>query len=306
MRGWPSAFATGRQRVREGAKRAMPCVESAIPWMRWGSPTQPFRGRPREPLTEEGARDEVQDPSLVGVRLLHALAGGDVADGLTVVGDGQQSVFPGGFRLSEAGVDVRGRSTVLRTNYRNTDEILSFATRLVVGLPFADLDEEGSRDEISSERHGRRPSRLMFPTEQVHDEVLVDHVRTLLLHDHVWHGDIAVIAPTNKAVQHYVATLRAAGIPALNLVDHDGTPREQVRVTTYQRAKGLEFKHVLLPRLDPVGLGINARRPTGKTGEVYDEQIELLRRQLFVAMTRARDSLWVGFVGTNALDMLVS
>jgi hypothetical protein len=261
---------------------------------------------PRPPSFAAVIVDEVQDLSLVGVRLLHALAGGDVADGLTLVGDGQQSVYPGGFRLSEAGVDVRGRSTVLRTNYRNTDEILSFATRLVVGVPFADLDEDGSRDEISSERHGRRPSPLKFPTEQMHDEVLVDHVRTLLLHDHVWHGDIAVIARTNKAVEHFVTKLRAAGIPALNLADHDGTPREQVRVTTYQRAKGLEFKHVLLPRLDPDGLGISARRPTGKTGEVYDEQIELLRRQLFVAMTRARDSLWVGFIGTNALDMLVS
>lgn len=38
--------------------------------------------------------DEVQDLTLVGVRLLHALVG-DVPNGLLLVGDGQQTVYPG-------------------------------------------------------------------------------------------------------------------------------------------------------------------------------------------------------------------
>nr|WP_245654995.1 hypothetical protein [Streptomyces catenulae] len=52
------------------------------------------------------------------MRLLHALVG-DAPDGLLLVGDGQQSVHPGGFRLADAGIDIRGdRGQVLRTNYR--------------------------------------------------------------------------------------------------------------------------------------------------------------------------------------------
>ncbi|WP_329302308.1 UvrD-helicase domain-containing protein [Streptomyces sp. NBC_00659] len=43
--------------------------------------------------------DEVQDLTLVGVRLLHALVR-DAPNGLLLVGDGQQAVYPGGFRLA--------------------------------------------------------------------------------------------------------------------------------------------------------------------------------------------------------------
>jgi AAA domain/Nuclease-related domain len=74
--------------------------------------------------------DEVQDLNLVGLELLHAIAG-DGPDRLLVVGDGQQSVYPGGFTLSEAGISVTGRAAVLRTNYRNTAEILEVAERVV-------------------------------------------------------------------------------------------------------------------------------------------------------------------------------
>ncbi|MFF9980355.1 UvrD-helicase domain-containing protein [Streptomyces erythrochromogenes] len=49
--------------------------------------------------------DEVQDLTLVGVRLLHALVG-NAPNGLLLVGDGQQSVYPGGFRLTDAGIDI--------------------------------------------------------------------------------------------------------------------------------------------------------------------------------------------------------
>ena len=55
--------------------------------------------------------DEVQDLTCVGLQFLHALVG-DRPDGLLMVGDGQQSVYPGGFTLSEAGISVVGRSTV--------------------------------------------------------------------------------------------------------------------------------------------------------------------------------------------------
>jgi Nuclease-related domain/AAA domain len=68
--------------------------------------------------------DEVQDLNRVGVQLLHALVG-DAPDGLLLIGDGQQAVYPGGFTLIEAGVAVSGRAAVLRVNYRNTAEILS-------------------------------------------------------------------------------------------------------------------------------------------------------------------------------------
>ena len=44
--------------------------------------------------------DEVQDLKCLGLKLAHALVG-DATDGLFLVGDGQQSTYPGGFNLAE-------------------------------------------------------------------------------------------------------------------------------------------------------------------------------------------------------------
>jgi superfamily I DNA/RNA helicase len=83
--------------------------------------------------------DECQDLTLMGMRLLHGLVG-DAADGLLVIGDGQQAVYPGGYRLSEAGVTVAGaRGVVLRTNYRNAEEIWDSAMAVVASDTFEDV-----------------------------------------------------------------------------------------------------------------------------------------------------------------------
>ena len=70
--------------------------------------------------------DEDQDLTLVGLQLVQALVdgpGGDRPDGLLILGDGTQRIYAEGFTLRHAVVEVRGRTTVLRTNYRNTAEI---------------------------------------------------------------------------------------------------------------------------------------------------------------------------------------
>jgi superfamily I DNA/RNA helicase len=63
--------------------------------------------------------DEVQDLNLSAVRFLANLARNHT-ERLLFIGDGQQSVYPGGFTLSEAGISVTGRAAVLSHNYRNT------------------------------------------------------------------------------------------------------------------------------------------------------------------------------------------
>lgn len=76
--------------------------------------------------------------------------------------------------------------------------------------------------------------------------------------------------------------LNAAGISTLSLMDYTGTPVDSVKVGTIKRARGLEFKQVLLP-WTPVG----GRRLDG-------ERAARGARERYVAATRARDGLWVG------------
>ncbi|MEU3461142.1 UvrD-helicase domain-containing protein [Streptomyces sp. NPDC006733] len=240
--------------------------------------------------------DEVQDLTLVGVRLLHALVG-DAPNGLLVVGDGQQAVYPGGFRLSDAGVDIRGdRGQVLRTNYRNAEEILDAALSIVAGDAFEDIDgtRVPGRRDVDLTYHDGRVIRVVQHTIADHDQALLDALRRRgdpqdAVTAGEW-GDTALLCPSLRDVSHYQRLLEQAGIPVCPLERYDGHTVDAVKLGSYRRAKGLEFKDVYLPQHDA------ALRVFEEKNETARERGELARRQLFVAMTRARDTLWLGSV----------
>ncbi|WP_405742102.1 UvrD-helicase domain-containing protein [Streptomyces sp. NBC_01525] len=239
--------------------------------------------------------DEVQDLTLVGVRLLHALVG-DAPNGLLLVGDGQQSVYPGGFRLSDAGIDIRGdRGQVLRTNYRNSKQILDAALAVVADDAFDDIDglrTPGIRD-VDLTYHDGQVVRVAKPTVTEHDQALLDALRAL---PDGARADAAVLCPSTRAVGHYQRLLARAEIPVCPLEHYDGHPVDAVKLGTYLRAKGLEFKRVYLPQHDAALPNGSPSADAGVTEvtESAREREELLRSQLFVAMTRARDVLWLG------------
>ncbi|MEV7560657.1 UvrD-helicase domain-containing protein [Streptomyces sp. NPDC089795] len=241
--------------------------------------------------------DEVQDLTLVGVRLLHALVG-DAPNGLLLVGDGQQTVYPGGFRLTDAGIDIRGdRGQVLRTNYRNSEQILDAALTVVADDAFEDLDglRTSGRRDVDLTYHDGHVVRVTRPTVDAHDRDLLDALRALP--DGAL-ADTALLCPSLRALGHHQRLLTQAGIPVCQLEHYDGRPVDAVKLGTYRRAKGLEFKNVFLPRYDAVpGPGTPPGTAAGtETSETARERAELLRSRLFVAMTRARDLLWLGSV----------
>ncbi|WP_405450244.1 UvrD-helicase domain-containing protein [Streptomyces erythrochromogenes] len=233
--------------------------------------------------------DEVQDLTLVGVRLLHALVG-NAPNGLLLVGDGQQSVYPGGFRLTDAGIDIRGdRGQVLRTNYRNSRQILDAALAVVADDAFEDIDGEPTpgRRDVDLTYHDGNVVRVAEPTAEAHDRELVGALQALP--DGALAGT-ALLCPSQWALGHYQRLLVQAGIPVCRLEQYDGNPVDAVKLGTYRRAKGLEFKNVFLPRYD-------VESATGTPGtDTARERAELRRSRLFVAMTRARDLLWLGSV----------
>uniref|UniRef100_A0AAU2JZR0 UvrD-helicase domain-containing protein n=1 Tax=Streptomyces sp. NBC_00049 TaxID=2903617 RepID=A0AAU2JZR0_9ACTN len=241
--------------------------------------------------------DEVQDLTLVGVRLLHALVG-DVPNGLLLVGDGQQTVYPGGFRLTDAGIDIRGdRGQVLRTNYRNSKQILDAALTVVADDAFEDLDgmRTPGRRDVDLTYHDGDVVRVIRPTVDAHDKELLDALRSL---PQGALADTALLCPSKRVIVHYQRLLTQAGIPVCQLEHYDGRAVDGVKLGTYRRAKGLEFKNVFLPRHDEVLTNGAQTDTTGgtETSETAREREELLRSQLFVAMTRARDLLWLGSV----------
>ena len=181
------------------------------------------RTDPVQPQYVAVIADEVQDLSCVGVQILHALVG-DRPDGLLLVGDGQQAVYPGGFTLSEAGVSVTGRSVVLRTNYRNTAEILDVAAKVVEQDGFDDLEgitEDGHR-AVEAHRTGGTTIRVDADTEVSHDIALVARLTQTSRELRVPLDDMAILTPTRALAHRYIRLLTAEGVPAVALEDYEG------------------------------------------------------------------------------------
>ena len=92
------------------------------------------------------------------------------------VGDGQQAIYPGGFSLRSVGLDVRGRSFLLRTNWRNTQSIAAAAEAVMGDLPFGDLEDESAprpaREAPLPRRRGELPELHLVGSDEHGDEVL--------------------------------------------------------------------------------------------------------------------------------------
>jgi hypothetical protein len=233
--------------------------------------------------------DEVQDTTLVAMQLVRVLVG-DHPENLLIVGDDQQRVFPGGFRLVEAGIDVTGRSTRLSSNYRNTREILEAAR----GLVFGDDDDllEGIRqpDDVEVVRSGPVPV-FTRADRATHDATFVAHLREALGFRLVPTDGLAVIVERRTDAEAVRKLLDRHDIPHIDLTNWDGSATSSVIVGLNKSAKGLEFKHVLIPYVAP-----ELTEPDPPSDEYEAERWQMRRRELYVAMTRARDTLWVGCV----------
>jgi hypothetical protein len=230
--------------------------------------------------------DEVQDITLSGLRLVRML-GGDGPNGLLLVGDGQQQVYPGGWRLSDAGIPVQGRGEVLRVNYRNRTEVLSFARRFAASNHVDDLD--GAAGVALRDAEPANPGgafRSWRGSERDFPNALAAAIRELPVPS----GQAAVIVFQHRDLERCATILRQAGIPLLQLEHYTGELDDKVKIGTVHRAKGLDFQAVL------------AVQSTSDlaTGRGIEQEIrESRERQYLVAATRARDFLWWGVVDAD-------
>lgn len=237
--------------------------------------------------------DEAQDLSCAMVRMLHALVG-DRPDGLHLVGDGQQTLYPGGYTLAEAGVSTAGRGVVLTSNHRNSSEILAAAHELIDGDEYLDIDGALTTSPLELPelaRRGPAPVLRVFPSRADHDVSFIGHIRGLLGSETgLRASDIAVLSLTRWSSREAVVALEAAGIRTQDLQETDART-DAVHVGTIKRAKGLEFAEVVVVQAPGELLDQPA---DSDSDDGIAETREFQRRELYVAMTRARHGLWVG------------
>lgn len=242
--------------------------------------------------------DEGQDFSDNAYRLIRALAGEEHPNDIFIVGDSHQRIYRNHPTLSKCGINVRGRSSILKINYRTTEEIRKHAFALLKGISFDDLDNEFDLgDQCQSLTHGEKPIVKNFSNANEEFEFLLSEVKRLR-DSSVALTDICVVARTKKLVDDYIALFTKAGIRSYAIKRNkvDDRSLDGLRIATMHRVKGLEFKYVFVAaantRILPLMSAIDKTDAVSESESMTSEKC-----LLYVAMTRAQKGVYITSYG---------
>ena len=245
--------------------------------------------------------DEGQDFSDNAFRLLRALAGEERPNDLFIVGDSHQRIYRNRPVLSKCGINVRGRSSILKINYRTTEEIRKSAFALLKGIAFDDLDEGSDPgDRCQSLTHGEKPFVKNFKDANKELDFVVNEIKKLQSAG-VSLSNICVVARTRKLAEDYITQFTKAGIRsyAIKRNKKDDRSLDGLRVATMHRVKGLEFQYIFIVAVNngivPLKSAIN------KTDAVSEaETMTAEKCLLYVALTRAQKGVYVTSYGKKS------
>jgi len=187
-------------------------------------------------------------------------------------------------------VQGRGRTKILRRNYRNTRQILNFAYEFAKEL----LQEKNSGDDqvplVKPQAAGvDGPLPIFRQWDSFEEEARFAADCVARWHDDgVPWGEVAIIYDAHWMGEAVTQEFERRGIPC-QLLDKAARKKrynpqaDHVVLLTQQSSKGLEFSRVIL-----VGLG-----------KLRTEDIGEESRELYVAMTRARECLLMTASGAN-------
>ena len=240
--------------------------------------------------------DEAQDFHSEEWKLIRALVPACVND-LFLVGDAHQRIYGRKVTLSRCGIQIQGRSSTLRINYRTTEQIRTWAMAVLSGVEIDDLDgEKESEDGYKSLLSGSKPEHHHFTTAHKEQEFLAEKIKELLKERSP--EEICVVTRTTKTLRdEYQSMFQRLGIACTVLDKSKNAGSAGIRLATMHRVKGLEFPVMILAGMNsktmPLHVASVGDDPTCK------EEHEIRERSLlFVAATRARDVLIVTSWGT--------
>ncbi len=244
-----------------------------------------------EPPYDAVIVDECQDLGCLDLKFLANLAPNNV----TFFGDAGQRVYSPRVNFRQLGIEVRGRSFTLRTNYRTTRQIRQFADR-ISGKLHEDLNGlVVSRLGVTSLMSGPEPELREFESRQDEKAFVIRQILALL-ESGLEPESIAVIGRLNQMLRPFADALREEGQKIAWV--KDGQEAKGIRLLTMHSAKGLEFRAVIV---------VGASRDHLPQGNVLDgleenspewkELMEQEKNLLYVALTRARDLAVVTWVG---------
>lgn len=235
--------------------------------------------------------DEAQDFHSEEWKLVRAIVPPGPND-LFIVGDAHQRIYGRKVVLASCGIQIQGRSSTLKINYRTTEQIRDWAMAMLAGVEVDDLD--GKKEEKAGYKSllsGPKPEVRDFRMLEEEQGFLVQTIREGLRH---WKPEeICLVARTAKQLgSDYLPVLKKAKIPCVILDKTNEGKAEGVRLATMHRVKGLEFPVMILAGVNSKAVPLYLSSVEGdRTAKTEHEDRE--RSLLFVAATRARDRLVV-------------
>lgn len=235
--------------------------------------------------------DEAQDVSVTQLRFLAALGGGR-PNSLFFAGDTGQRIFQLPFSWKSMGVDVRGKSSMLKVNYRTSHQIRTHADRLLDG-EIADVDGnvEDRRGTISV-FDGAVPEIISAGTEAGEQATVAAWLKRRTAEGYR-PDEMVVFVRSAAELPRAEKAAAMAGLPCKALDTHMEVTEGTLALSTMHLAKGLEFRAVAVMCCDegiiPLQERIEAAGDLAEVEEVYNTE----RQLLYVACTRARDCLLV-------------
>jgi len=242
--------------------------------------------------------DEAQDIGVSELRFLAALAS-DEPNGLFFAGDLGQRIFQAPFSWSSLGVNVRGRSSTLRINYRTSHQIRSQADRLL-SPEVSDVDGNiEKRNDAQSVFNGPEPIVFEAPDQLTENQGVSTWVKNRLT-EGIPARQIAVFVRSELQIERARKALQQAEVEICELDEALRTKEGAVTLATMHLAKGLEFKAVVVMAVDedviPDPGRIEAMADLSQLPDLYETE----RHLLYVACTRARDQLLITCAGESS------
>ncbi|POM26100.1 putative ATP-dependent DNA helicase YjcD [Actinomadura rubteroloni] len=239
--------------------------------------------------------DEAQDLNVAHWRMLRAMVPEGDND-MFIAGDTHQRIYGNYVTLGSLGINIRGRSSRLTLSYRTTHEILGSALGLLGDESWDDLDD--GKDDLNGYRSVLRGPRPVFRAASTWPdelELIAEQVAE-------WAGttapSIAVCVPERSMVADVESRLGKAGIRAASIGPDGPKLDDAVHVGTMHRFKGLEYQHMVIAGISEGTVPRAFIQQYENADPVrHRRELQQARSLLFVAATRARDTLLITWHG---------
>lgn len=201
-----------------------------------------------------------------------------------LAGDSDQTIYTKGFNWNKSGIDIKGHTKILKTNYRNTTQIHKYAEE------YRDTFKHKDKTTVPDAfRPGPPVEHIICNTKENAYDQMIEQIKLLMNALSYDEENICIIANTRDKLRTMQELLDSKlGIEASIINDDfDFETSGGIRLCTMQNCKGLDF---------PVVLFLADHRIYGaEEGSVYDSDTFMTQQfnMVYVALTRAMEMLYV-------------